>query len=409
MSRGGRVKAKAVVLLLAMALAGCQGEQQATSTVLTVAAAGGDGEIRALREVADAFEAANPGTTVRLDTVAEAGELVSKLTVALAAKSPPDVFVMNYRRLGSFAAKGVMEPVPADSATGLHPKPLEAFTFAGSLLCLPSNAASMVVYVNPSLFTRVAVALPPGRWSWDELLATAKQLKSKGVTAIGFEPSLIRLAPFVWSNGGELVDSVDEPTSVDLRSAEAREAIGFLLELQKQGMGAAARAAQDPEEAFAAGRVAMYFDSRRAVPGFRKTEGLDFDVRPVPTKVSAVSVLHSDGYCVTKAGPRRALAQAFADFAVTGPGAEVLARSGRTVPVKTALASAPGFRSGRPASSQVFLDQLDAARSLPNAPRWNEAEGAADELLAQLFAGRLSVGQAVEAIEEATRAKLGNR
>jgi multiple sugar transport system substrate-binding protein len=375
---------------------------------ITVAAAGGEGEIRALKDVVAGFEAANPGTTVTLDTVTEPGELVAKLTTAFAAGSAPDLFLMNYRRLGSFAAKGVIEPVPASATDGLYAKPLEAFTFDGTLLCRPSNASSMVVYLNTKLFASAGVALPRPGWTWDDLFATAQALRSQGTKAIGFETGLVRLAPFVWSNGGEIVDDADAPTTVDLSSPEAREALQFLLRLQRTGLSATDRAAQDPEEAFSAGKVAMYLDSRRAVPGLRKTDGLAFDVAPVPTKKSAVSVLHSDGYCVTKASQNTALAQAFAAYAVAGPGANLLARAGRTVPMQKAVAQSPDFLTPdqAPRSSQVFLDQIAAVRALPHTPTWNEAEGVTEEILTQLFAGKTSLDRAIADIAKATKTEL---
>lgn len=406
-----RLCAALVTTALAVAACGDGGAPQVEgklSGAITVAAAGGDGEIKAVQAVADAFEAAHPGTTVTVDSVAAAGELISKLTTQFAAQSPPDVFVLNYRRLGGFAEKGVIEPVPAGATDGLYAKPLTAFTFGGTLLCLPSNASSMVVYFNPALFAAAGVAQPKAGWTWDDMLATARALKAKGTSAIGFDTGLIRLAPFVWSNGGEVVDDPDKPTTVDLGSPQAREALQFLLDLQKTGLSATDRAAQDPEEAFTAGKVAMYLDSRRAVPGFRKTDGLQFDVAPVPTKQASVSVLHSDGYCVTKASKNRALAQAFAAYTVTGDGAAVLAESGRTVPMRTSVATSPAFLSPDkdPKGSQVFLDQLERVRALPHTPTWNQAEEVVEELLGQLFAGRTTLDKAIADIAAATRTEL---
>lgn len=404
-----RTTAAGIALAVA-ALAGC-GSSTPSSSVqgeITVAAAGGEGEVKALQKMADAFEQANPGVTVTLDLAGDPGELISSLTTSFAAGRQPDVFVLNYRRLGGLAAKGVIEPVPAGATEGLYPEPLEAFTFDGTLLCQPSNAASMVVYLNTALFAQAGVALPKPGWTWDNLLATATSLKAKGISAIGFETGLVRLAPFVWSNGGEVVDDANKPTTVDLSSPQAREAVTFLLSLQQQGMSATDRAAQDPEAAFAAGKTAMLLDSRRAVPSFRKTEGLAFDVAPVPTKVTSTSVLHSDGYCVTKASKHKALAQAFAAFAVTGDGATVLAESGRTVPVKTSVAQSPAFLSPglAPASSQVFLDQLATVRSLPHTPTWNEAEEITEEILTQLFAGKTTLDRAIADIAAQTRLAL---
>lgn len=399
----------------AILLASCGGsdsaEDQGSGALrgsITVAAAGGDGEIRALQGVADAFMAAHPGTTVKLDTVAAAGELISKLTASFVAGSPPDVFVLNYRRLGGFAAKNVIQPVAGVDTAALFPKPLEAFTFDGQLLCLPSNASSMVVYLNTVLFDQAGVARPRPEWTWDDLRATAQALSAKGVKAIGFETGLIRLAPFVWSNGGEVVDDLDHPTVVDLSSPPAREALQLLLDLQVTGLSATDRAAQDPEAAFTAGKVAMYLDSRRAVPGFRKTDGLAFDVAPVPARRSRISVLHSDGYCVTRKSGNKALAQAFAAFTVTGPGATLLAESGRTVPMSRTVAESPAFLAPDqdPKSSRVFLDQLAATRALPHSPTWNEAEGAVEEVMTQLFAGRLDLDKAIAEISAASKREL---
>jgi multiple sugar transport system substrate-binding protein len=116
-------------------------------------------------------------------------------------------------------------------------------------------------------------------------------------------------------------------------------------------------------------------------------------------------VLHSDGYCVTEKSDNKPLARAFAAFAVQGDGARILAESGRTVPMLRSVAESEVFLDPNepPASSQVWLDQLESVRSLPHTPTWNEAEGIADEVLTQFFAGELTLDQAIQEI--ATRSE----
>lgn len=407
-----------LAVLLSLALVACSGGASrprdpgestgALTGTIRLQASGGEGEIKAIEELADAFERAYPGTTVELVPVAQAEEHVAKLTAAFAAGRPPDVFLLNYRRLGTFARRGVLDPPRDFDASGYYEATVRAFTFNGTLTCLPQNASNMVVYWNPKLFQQAGVAPPTADWTWTDLTEKARQLWLRKVRAIAFEPALIRVAPFVWSNGGEVVDDPDNATKVTLGDGRAREALKFLMPLQDYGVGATERAAQDPEEMFASGRVAMYLDSRRAVPGFRKTEGLDFDVAPVPRKQSSVTVLHSDGYCVPKQSENRALAHAFAKFAVGREGGVVLARTGRTVPSLKELATGPDFLDPTkpPKSTHVFVDQLATARALPSVAGWNEAEARADELLEQLFARRIDIEDAVRRIEEDTARRI---
>lgn len=369
---------------------------------LTFAAAGGEGEVKALKDVVTAFEAAHTGAHVTLDVVSSPSDLITKLTTAFAANTGPDLFLINYRRVGSFASQGVIEATSGIDTQGFFDRPLTAFTFNNKLLCVPSNASNVVVYYNPSLFTTAGVTVPKVGWKWDDMLAAARALRAEGVSAIGFKPALIRLAPFVWSAGGDFVDDADNPTAIDLSSPEARKAIAFMLELQKTGQSATDRAAQDPESAFAAGKIAMYLESRRAVPGFRSTDGLSFDVAPLPADKTSTSVLHSDGFCVTKISRSKPLARAFIEFVTRAQGAKILAETGRTVPIMRDVANSPAFLApGKlPASSQVFLDQIASLKPLPRSKHWSEAEDLADEVLTQLFAGKATIDAAIIDIKD---------
>ena len=397
-----------VIALLAMVLAACGSGGGGTAgrpEVLRLQAAGGEGELAAARQVADAFEAAHPGVQVDFTGVAEQGDHLARLTAAFAAGSPPDAFLLNYRRIGPFVSRGVVDPVPSTTDVGdFYAPPLEAFTAAGALQCLPQNASSSVVYVNETLFAKAEVSLPPvSVWSWEELREIAGRLDAKGVEAIAFEAGLRTVAPFIWSAGGEVVDDQAAPSRIALDTPAARAALELLTDLQTVGYDARQRAGQDPQDAFAAGQVAMLIDSRRAVPALRKT-GIAFDVRPLPKQRSSASLLAADGWCVSKASKQRDLAHRFAAF-TTGPvGGRVLAASGRTVPVARGLAESPAFLdpASRPRNARVFLDAIPGLRRLPNVAAQTEAEETTDDLLAQYFAGRLGLVPLGRAVEKAT-------
>ena len=87
----------------------------------------------------------------------------------------------------------------------------------------------------------------------------------------------------------------------------------------------------------------------------------------------------------------------------------MLARSGRTVPALRSLAMSEAFLDPgqRPRSSQVFLDVLPDLRRLPHVAVEDEAEETADDLLAQLFAGKAGLEQTVAAVDAATAQVYG--
>lgn len=408
-----------VLLTLALLLTACSdGDPGGSSTgpgglptgTIRVQAAGGEGELDALREMTEAFEAAHPGAEVELTGLAQQSEHIAKLGTAFAGGNPPDVFLLNYRRFGRFAQQGVIDPArlpgkPED----YYPQTLEAFTMDGTLLCAPQNISSSVVYYNTDLFEQAGVDVPKAGWTTADLKATADALAAKDVKTIGYETGMRTVAPFVWIFGGDVVDDLDDPTTITLGTPQGREALTYLKGLlDNGGVNATDAAAAPAEDRFAQGELAMLVDSRRAVPAMRKAENLSFDVVPLPKGTTEATLLASDAYCVSKKAKNPELAHAFARFAVGEEGGTVLAESGRTVPSLKSLAESDAFLApGKaPESSRVWLDIAPTVRRLPNVAAWNETESTASDTLEQFFAGKQSLDATVSAIEKDSRRLL---
>lgn len=407
-----------VFFALTAACAGARGSGDSGSAPdlqgrIVVQAAGGESEIQAIEEVAHAFEEANPGADVEVVGVAQQGDHMARLATAFAGGNPPDVFLLNYRRFGQFAAKRVIEPADLGDLKreDFYDASLEAFTFEGRTLCLPQNLSSTVVFFNPALFHLAGVALPTPGWSVVDLRRSARLLADAGIEAIGFETSFRTVPPFVWAAGAEVVDSTDKPSVITLDTRTGRAVLTYLKDLLVLGVDASEAAADPPEERFVRGELAMFLDSRRAVPKFRKSQDLQFDVVPLPTSKTSATLLASDAYCVSKASNEKALALAFARYAVGPEGGRVLAETGRTVPSFKALAESPAFLAPdkHPPSSRVWLDVIPTLRRLPNVGPWNQAEEDASKVLEQFFAEKLSLDDTVRKIEEESRETLSRQ
>ena len=206
------------------------------------------------------------------------------------------------------------------------------------------------------------------------------------IYGLGVDPSLIRVAPLVWSAGAELVDDEERPTRLTLDEPQAEQALALFFQLRNvYGVvpSDAEVEAEENEARFANGRLAMLMESRRAVPSLREAADFDWDVATLPVISEPSTVLHSDAYCLTKASDAKDAAWRFVEFAVGPEGAPVIAETGRTVPSLREVAESDAFLdpSQKPANGRAFLDAVEYMRHLPTVSTWPEIEDAANGLL----------------------------
>lgn len=402
---------RALSLLLVLALGAC-GRQpdapQSASASLQLQVSADPLETRAYAELVAGFEAAHAGERVELQAIGKQKDHMAKLSTRFAGGDPPDLFVLNFRRYGQFAARGVIEPLgPPMQQRGLFDESeffapaVDAFRYGGSLQCLPQNVSSLVVYYNRALFQRYGVALPPpagsGGWGWRQFADSARALtrSTEGdarpeIWGLGFDPSLARLLPFVWQAGGELVDDLDRPTRLRLGEPRAIQAMAFLKQLVASGRATpplAEHRAEGPEARFARGALGMLLHSRRYTATLRSLRDLDWDVAPLPAGSRQATLLHSDAYCLSAASAHKERAYRFVAYALSEQGQAVLARSGRIVPSRRSVALSPAFLDPqqRPQSAQVFIDSLQHLHRTPNIAAWNEIETRVDPVVEEWF------------------------
>ena len=151
----------------------------------------------------------------------------------------------------------------------------------------------------------------------------------------------------------------------------------------------------------------MFLSSRRDVPVLRTITDFKWDVAPFPTDVEPASVLHSDGFCISK-GENADAAWLWVEYALGQQGQEVLAASGRSVPSLRAVAESPAFLdpSDPPANSKVFVDALSQMHQLPVTANWSEVESLTDDVLGELYYGRIGMDAALKRLAKETDGKF---
>lgn len=391
---------------------------------------GDPAEEAAYQDVAAGFEASHPGVDVVVDYTPGQSDYYRKITTDFAGGDPPDVFLINYRQFGQYAARGVLETVApylaqseTISATEYATISMDAFTFRGDQVCMPQNVSSLVVYYNADLFEANNVPLPRAGWTWDEFVTDAEALTQDtdgdGQTdqyGVVVDPSMYRMVSFVWSAGGEVVDDIDAPTRLTLDSPEAVAGLEAFISL-----GAAEHnvvppeaevAAEDDGTRFMRGGAAMFLQSRREVPTLREIEDFTWDVAPLPIIDEAATVLHSDAFCMAAAAEDHDAVWSFVEYAVGEDGQRILAETGRIVPALKSVADSDEFLRGipendaegaealPPQSSQVYLDNVAVMHRLPSISTWPEVEDAFNAEFDRAFYEPIDVPAAVAAVME---------
>ncbi len=373
------------------------------------------------QQIVDEFAKARPNLKVTLNNIPDSGEFLKRLAADFAANTPPDVFIINYRRFGQFAIKGALEPIDAYLAQSqalklndYYPAAVEAFQFNGQQYCLPQNLSSLEVYYNKNLFAAANVPPPAANWSRADFLNAARAMTKteNGQTVqygLGIDPVTLRLAPFIWAHGGELVDDPTNPTKLALDSAPAREAFQWFVDLQVKEHVVPSKTDEATEKSlsrFQHGTVAMFLQSRAITPELRETiKDFEWDVAPLPRDTNIASVLHSDGYCLTAGSKNKAAAWAFVEFAGGAAGQKIIVASGRTVPSLKQVAESPLFLNAQlpPASSHVYVDMAPNIRRVPVMAAWTEIEDVLNQEIKRAFYGEASVDEAINAAMSQTQ------
>lgn len=361
-----------------------------------------------------AFRARHPGIKAELVYIPNQAMYHQRLTIDFAGGTPPDVFLLNYRRYAHFAATGQIEPLDSWMANStiidlkdFYPESLAPYYWQQKLMAIPQNLSSLVVYYNKTLFDAADVPYPKPDWNWDDFVTTAKaltkDLNGDGSTdqyGMGTDAILFRVSPFIWQNGGELVDNPTTPSRLVLDSPPAREALTRFVDLQLRHKVVPPQAEEKAEASisrFLRGSMGMYFDSRRVVPAFRTITGFDWDVAPLPRGKTPAGILHSDAFFMAARSRNKPAAWTFIEFANSIEGQTLLAKAGRTVPSRRSVAESPAFLdpSAKPRNARVFLDVIPAVRAVPVMENWVDIEAAASEEIERAYHGHVTLERAI--------------
>lgn len=207
-------------------------------------------------------------------------QLVPKLLQDAAARSLPDLVLVDNPDLQQFASTGALVSLSANglTTTGLYPSIVSAGQYNGQTYGIAPGVNDLALYYNKDLFTAANLTPPT---TWDQLTADAKALTSGSRRGIAFsaaatEEGSFQFEPFFWSAGADLKS---------LNSPQAVQALTLWQTFVKDGYASKSVvnwSQADVEAQFQAGNAAMMVNGPWQLPVLNAATSLHFGVVSIP-------------------------------------------------------------------------------------------------------------------------------
>ncbi|HEX2914241.1 MAG TPA: sugar ABC transporter substrate-binding protein [Chloroflexia bacterium] len=367
---------------------------------------GDDSEVAINNRLKKQFESTCPGIRVNVlhDTWSNYPNLLRNEWVG--DKAPDVMFLDN---IPTWASLGILDKInpyidrDKIDINDFYPGLLNMFRYNGSLYGLPRDNDTKVIYVNLDLLKEAGINVPQAGWTWQDLREAALKLTKRDsqgkVTQYGFafEPNTWwRL--WVWQNGGELYDSFNPPTpptQLLLNNKAASDGVQFfadLINVDKVTPGYSDMDSSDKiAKLFADRKLAMAFGNHAQVPIYGSTNGLHWDVAPLPTGKKRANVLGGAGYGIGANSKHKDEAWAFVNW-LTGPiGQALFSDTGLMVSSLKSVRENNIFLRMQPYNTQVFLQETEVGHPYPEFNFSQEVDALMDQALIPAWQGKVPV------------------
>lgn len=238
---------------------------------------------RAWLDAIATFEAKNPDIKIQR-TYVPMGQNIERIMMQTITKNLPDVICCDTQDVPHLAETGALLDLSPYVAQldywddDVYQGSRDAVTWNGKPYAIQFTTNCIALHYNKDLFEEAGLSRPPE--TWHELLEWSKKLTKDDVYGLSIsfidtETATWDYLPFLWSNGGSLME---------LDSPEAIEALEFLVSLVENGcMSADVVNWQSGDTAvqFRLGKAAMMINGCWEIP-LSQEAGINFGIATIP-------------------------------------------------------------------------------------------------------------------------------
>ncbi|MFC4075672.1 ABC transporter substrate-binding protein [Salinithrix halophila] len=331
-----------VLVLLVTACGGGSGADGDKGEIRIGAQLSSPAEHKILEKQIKAFEEKNPDIQVSIQAITD--DYLKEMQTLIGAKQEPDVFYLDSMPAPDLINLGVLEPLDkyiqaSDLDTSEFEEALiEAYTKDSSIYGLPKDYNTLALFYNKKMFKEEGLEPPT---TWDELRDAAKKLTKGGRKGLAINPELARYQPFVYQNGGAVLDEDGKAT---LDRKENVEALDFFtsLFLEDQSTGVPNDLGVEwAGDAFAEEKAAMVYEGGWMIPFLKeKAPDLEYGIVELPAKekgMKSSNLAFTVAYVMSKNSKNKEAAFKLIEFLTSKEGQTYVVESGLALPSRKSM------------------------------------------------------------------------
>ncbi|OEU87339.1 ABC transporter substrate-binding protein [Streptomyces abyssalis] len=407
--------ATAATTALALLLSACGsggGEQTSAKDKQTLTVWGMGEEGKHLAKLGKEFNKKHPNITVKVTPVG--WDVVhQKLVSAVAAGELPDMAQMGSTMLGEFIELDALDTVDQKTfkKDDYFPAAWNGGVKDGEAYGVPWYVDTRALYYRTDLAEKAGVDKPPATWKDQMDLAEAYKDKAKTKWGTYNQPANIGTwqtwVPFLFSAGGELLDSSGKPA---LDSPESVKALEEYAAYFDQGLS---RKSSPPDydvvKDFGSGDAPMFISGPWIVNNIKDQQPQlkgKYATAPLPAGESSTSWVGGASLVTFKDSEHKAAAKEFTKYLTSTEQQAHWYEIAKSLPAKEAAWDEPALKNA-PEQLDAFEKQLKTAKTVPPLAKWEEFSAKIDEGVARVSQKGESPKKAAAWMQKATEGLVG--
>lgn len=377
---------------------------------LTMWAMGTEGE--KLPDLINQFETDNPDVKVEV-TAIPWDSAHDKFTSAIAAGTTPDLAMVGTTWMGEFIGLDALDPTPEMIDSSKFFEGAQATTVVDDTSYgVPWYVETRLVFYRTDIAEQAGITEAPTTWEGLKDMAKAMQDKGGAEWGISLQPgatgSWQTVIPFMWSNGGEIVNS--DMTAYTFDEEPNVEALAYYQSYFTDGIANKAPAQGTTEADFASGAVPMFISGPWMMASVEAAGGEGFadkyDVALMPEKEISASFVGGSNLAVFKNTQNRDAAWKLVDYLTTDATQVEWFNMSTDLPSVTAAWDDESLQGNEKLAK--FGTQLETAFAPPPVQTWEQVAASFDAQVEKVTKTGTDPAEALDIVQqEATSIGMG--